>query len=119
MSKTNFKIKVDWLAVTVHVYFVDDAMQWRNNDLIKKFPKLKKSKYSEAYAMHTYDLDAYPFDRFVILNKKSNWGTIAHECYHCAKNMLEYNDIKNEEATAHLLEYLVTKIQHKIKNQIK
>ena len=116
MSKTNFKIKVDWLAVTGHVYFVDDAMQWRNNDLIKKFPKLKKSKYSEAYAMHTYDLDAYPFDRFVILNKKANWGTIAHECYHCAKNMLEYNDIKNEEATAHLLEYLVTAIQHKIKN---
>jgi hypothetical protein len=117
MGKTNFKIKVDWLDVTVHVYFVDDAMQWRNEDLIKKFPKLEKSKFSEAYAMHTYDVDAYPFDRFIILNKRSNWGTIAHECYHCAKNMLEYNDIKNEEATAHLLEYLVTTIQGKIKTK--
>ena len=39
MSKTNFKINVDWLAVTIHVYFVDDAIQWRNKDLIKKYKR--------------------------------------------------------------------------------
>lgn len=111
--KKYIKIKVDWLSVTVHVCFVNDVVNWRNVELLKKFPKLPKMEYSEAYALHTYSPE-YPFDHFITLNENANWGTIAHECFHCAKQMLEHNDIFNEESTAHMLEYLISSVQDKI-----
>lgn len=112
--KKYIKIKVDFLGVTVHVYFVKDVVKWRNEDLLQKFPKLPKMKYSEAYALHTYDINSYVFDHFIILDSNAKWGTIAHECFHCVNSMLSHNDIENEETTAHMLEYLVAKIQNKI-----
>ena len=111
--KKYIKIKIDFLGVTVHVYFVENVVKHRNEILLEKFPKLPKMKYSEAYALHTYD-PGYPFDHFITLNEKAHWGVIAHECFHCVKSMLEHNDISDEETTAHMLEYLVGKIQNKL-----
>ena len=106
-------IKVDWLRIKVHVYFVDDVVAFRNGKLLKKFPKIPKMDYSKAFALHTYSAE-YPWDYFITLNEKSTWGTIAHECYHCAKSILENDDIDNEEATAHMLSYLIEEIQTKL-----
>lgn len=111
--KKYIKVKIDWLGVTVHVYFVNDVVKWRNENLLEKFPKIPKMIYSEAYALHTY-IPEYQFDHFITFNEKAHWGVIAHECFHCVKSMLEHNDITDEETTAHMLEYLIAKIQNKL-----
>ena len=110
MVRKQFKIKADVYSTTVHVFFVTDVIKFRNGGLIKQFPKTPKTDYKEAYALHVTP-SKYPWKRFIILNEKSDWGTIAQECFHCAKSILDYHDIEDEEAIAHLLTYLVSKIQ--------
>ncbi len=113
LIKECIKINIDWLGTDVHVFFVEDVAQFRNVELIEAFHKLPKMQYDTAGALHTY-VDEYPNDHFIILNTTADWGVIAHECYHCAKSILENSDIENEEATAYMLEHLVRKINLKL-----
>lgn len=108
--KKSLLIKVEWLRVKVHVYFVEDVVKFRNVTLRKKYPKIPEMEKGGAYALCTHSHE-YPSDHFLILNHEASWGTIAHECFHCAKGMLEGYDIEDEEAIAHMITYLVDEIQ--------
>lgn len=46
---------------------------------------------------------------------KITYGTIAHECYHICCRMLRRRSIRDEEAYAYLLDYLVEKSCQKLK----
>lgn len=113
LIKEYIEINIDWLGTDVHVFFVEDVAQFRNVELIEAFPELPTMNYDTAGALHTY-VDEYPNDHFVILRTTADLGIIAHECYHCAKAILENSDIENEEATAYMLEHLVRKINLKL-----
>jgi len=111
---TQLKIKIDWLQATVHVFFVDDVVEFRNGKLLKMFPKLPKmEKFDVAYGLSTHH-QSYPYSYFITLEKTVHYGVIAHECYHVAKKILDGCDINDEEATAYLLDYLVFSIQKKL-----
>jgi hypothetical protein len=111
---TQLKIKVDWLQTTVHVFFVNDVVEFRNGKLIKMFPKLPKmDNLDDAYGLSTHH-KSYPYNYFITLEKTAHYGVIAHECYHVVKRIFDGCNIDDEEATAYLLDYLVFSIQKKL-----
>lgn len=108
------KINVDWLDKLVYVFIVEDVTKFRNGEMIKLFPKLSKMENKDSCSgLHTYE-DDYPFYQFIVIKNGSDYGVIAHECYHCVCSIYNQTGIDNEEATAYLLDYLVRRIQRKI-----
>ena len=114
MIKKELKIEVDVYSASIHVFFVKDVLKFRNKNLRKRFPLIPKAKWDKAYALHTHS-DKYPNDYFIILNVKADWGTIAHESFHCSKSIMDSHDIDDEEAVANLLQYIVSNIQKRIR----
>ena len=110
----HFKIKIDLYQETVHVFFVKDVVKFRNGKLIKKFNKLHKlDDTGKCYGLHTYSPN-YVNKKFITLVNKADWGVITHECFHCAKCILDSKDIDDEEALAYTLEYLISNLQNKL-----
>jgi hypothetical protein len=106
----SFKIKLAWIGKTVHVYFVDDVVEFRNGDLLKRFPMfhvMEDKSYCEG--LHSFNHEYYDHN-IIILKNNVTPGTIAHECYHAVCNICKQKDINDEETYAYLLDYLVDEI---------
>jgi hypothetical protein len=107
-------IELPWISKTVYIYFVKDIVKFRNGKLRKLFPNIHKMEDdSDCLGLHTYSPN-YHQHEFIILDKKANYGSISHECYHAVCNMFRHKDICDEEAHAHLLGYLVETIQEEL-----
>lgn len=110
MVKTkSIKIRIDLTGYLVDVYFTDNPEEFRNVNLIKKFPKLPKVE-GEFIALHTFYWKHYPSRAWVILPHTKNIGLIVHEITHAVDRIIEYHGFEGTEIRAYLMEYIINKV---------
>ena len=97
-----FPVFVDYC---VHVEFTDNLE--RSMAKYKQTENIPCGEDTHAIAVHVEDAGL----SFMFLPYDVNVGTIAHECWHVVKNMMDYHGVElDSETTAYHLGYMVNKV---------
>ncbi len=102
------RVKFDFCGYVVHVWKCADPYKFRNEDLIRSYPKLHKYNH-DFHALHSTGKD-YPGESFIIVPLKCSAGVLAHEIVHAVDRMMKYHGLKGTEMRAYGVEYVLNKV---------